>query len=187
MKRDWLQMVSNLAIIAGLIIVIYELNQSRNLAYGQILASSYATINTRMVTQMGENPQLALEKAVLNPESLTSQDAVVLDAHYNSIISSWYDVIRMMEATGIDRDWQGTIANSARETFSTDPGRRWLREWTQRPAWESMQPDFDQYYTDVWFQIEDVALGAIENASEDDGFSLKRRYRAILGNSTSSG
>lgn len=81
MKRDWLQIFSNVAILAGLVVVIYEINQSRDLAYGQILATSYATINERFVAQMGDSPQLALQKAVLNPDSLTPEDAVILDAH----------------------------------------------------------------------------------------------------------
>ena len=181
MKRDWLQIFSNVAILAGLVVVIYEINQSRDLAYGQILATSYATINERFVAQMGDSPQLALQKAVLNPDSLTPEDAVILDAHYNSIISSWYDVIRMSEATGIERDWRGTVRISASETFSTEPGRRWLREWAQRPGPSSTRQEFDRYYGEAWFEIEEVALGAIEEASGNSGFSLKRRYTAILG------
>ena len=47
MKRDWLQILSNLAIIVGLVIVIYELNQSRQLAYGQILTEELSRINDR--------------------------------------------------------------------------------------------------------------------------------------------
>ncbi len=40
MKRDWLQIFSNFAIIVGLVIVVYEINQSRQLAYGQMLTDT---------------------------------------------------------------------------------------------------------------------------------------------------
>jgi len=81
MKRDWLQLTSNLAIIAGLIVVIFELNQTRGLAFGQMIDGEFAMNNDRFIAAMGEAPQGALAKATFDPSSLTPEDAVVLDAH----------------------------------------------------------------------------------------------------------
>lgn len=179
MKRDWLQLVSNAAIIAGLVVVIVELNQTRNLAFGQMVDGEFAMTNDRYLAAMGESPEEALYKAAFDPTALTSRDAVVLDAHYNSVVWSWYLVIRMMEVTGIDRDWRGTVANSARSTFTTEPGRRWLREWAARGSWVVNDPS--RYYSGVWQEIEEVALSAIEESDQDWGFRLEHRYAAILG------
>jgi hypothetical protein len=180
MKRDWLQLISNAAIVAGLVVVIVELNQTRNLAFGQMMDGEFAMINDRYLAAMGESPEETLYKAAFDPGTLTGRDAVVLDAHYNSVVWSWYLVIRMMEATGIDRDWRGTVANSARSTFTTEPGRRWLREWAARGSWDVDNPSA-YGYSDVWQKIEEVALSAIEESDRDWGFTLEHRYAAILG------
>ncbi len=121
MKRDWLQIFSNFAIIVGLVIVVYEINQSRQLAYGQMLTDTYASINDRFMTFMGDDPRASLMKAALSPDQLSSQDAVALDAYYTSIIWGWHGMIRMSEATGIERDWRVTVRWVFANTFPLNP------------------------------------------------------------------
>ncbi len=184
MKRDWLQIFSNFAIIVGLVIVVYEINQSRQLAYGQMLTDTYASINDRFMTFMGDDPRASLMKAALSPDQLSSQDAVALDAYYTSIIWDWYEMIRMSEATGIERDWRSTVEMGVREHFSTEPALRWLSEWAARPpfgALPSVQSGQAGEYSSAWAELTDVALNAVDE-SGDSRFSFKRRYEAILGN-----
>ncbi len=157
MKRDWLQIVSNIAIIAGLAIVVYELNQSRDLAFGEMINGEYSMINDRYLAAMGDAPHHAFAKAAFDPSTITSQDAVVLDAYYNAVIYGWYKVIRMTETTGIERDWRGTVSNSARETFTTEPGRRWLRAWAEHASW-ALDERVSHLYGNAWSEIEEVAL-----------------------------
>ncbi len=177
--------------LAGLVLVAVQINQnsgeieqSRKLAYGQMLTETYGQINDTYMTFMSDDPRSSLAKAVLNPDQLSPQDAVALDAYYNSVIWVWYGIIRMEEETGIKRDWRGTVANGAREHFTTKPGRRRLKEWVERPNWGT-QADMSEYYGSAWSELHDVALNAIGEADDDSRFSVTRRYEAILGSETS--
>ena len=80
MKRDWLQIFSNVAIVVGLFILIYELNQSHKQARALLVNDDYVSVREHLHTLMGENPAAAIAKARLNHESLTEEEKVVLDA-----------------------------------------------------------------------------------------------------------
>ena len=181
MKRDWLQIFSNLAIIAGLMIVVFELNQSKDLAYGQILTDEMTRFNDRHLTLMSDDPREAVVKSVLNPETLSPQDAVTLDAYYQSIVWNWYSMLRVSEVAGIERSWRSNVADQARDHFSTQPGRRWLKAWAALPPLPDHPDDGGPTYSNVWAELPRVALHAIEQTTEDEEFGLKKRYRAILG------
>lgn len=81
MQRDWLQVSSNIAILVGLIIVIYELNQNHVHARSQIINDDYINIETHLYTLVGENPAAAIGMARTNPDKLSEQDRIVVDAH----------------------------------------------------------------------------------------------------------
>ena len=181
MKRDWLHIISNLAIIAGLLIVVFELNQSRNLAYGQILTDEMTRFNDRHLALMGDDPRDAIVKSALSPDELLPQDAATLDAYYSSIIWNWYSMLRSSEVTGIDRRWRVNVADQAREHFSTQPGRRWLKLWAELPDFGFHDRDEGVEYGDIWSELPVVALSAIDQSTEDDKFSLKSRFETILG------
>lgn len=172
MKRDWFQIISNTAIIIGLLIVIYEVNQSRTLAQSQLIDSWWSKVNDRELAVLGENPGSALVKAALSPDDLSSEDAAVLDVYYRSVVGGWLDLIRTSDVTGIDRNWHANVQWQARESFTTEPGRRWLKEWAARPLFG------DQPLTGAYAQLVEVAL---EAAAEDVRFNPEKRYRAILG------
>lgn len=67
----WFQAVSNVAIVVGLIIVIVEINQSKQLAYAQLLTDGTISGLDRNVSLMGEDPRTTLAKAAFCPEELT--------------------------------------------------------------------------------------------------------------------
>lgn len=172
MKRDWLQILSNVAIVVGLVILIYEVNQSRTIAQSQLIDSWWSKVNDRELAVLGENPGDALVKAALNPDELTPADAATLDAYYRSIVGGWLDMIRTSVVTGIDRNWRDNVRWHAREYFSTEPGRRWLTEWAAAPQFGDQPPE------GAYALYVEVAINA---ASEDVRFNPERRYRAILG------
>ena len=56
MKRDWLQITTNIGVVVGLILLIYELNQSRDLTRAQVIDSVYGAGVTRNLALLGESP-----------------------------------------------------------------------------------------------------------------------------------
>ena len=87
MKRDWLQILSNVAIIIGLIVVVYELQQSRNIATAQLTSDIYAYLLQQQVAVMGEDASHALAKACDDPTSLSTRDKMILSNYFQSILN----------------------------------------------------------------------------------------------------
>ena len=85
MKRDWAQLLTNIAIIAGLVLLIYELNQSRNLARAQVVDSVYGAAVNRNLALLGESPEHAIAKSIFHPDRITESEAVVLTQFYTLV------------------------------------------------------------------------------------------------------
>ena len=64
---NWFQIISNVAIIVGLGLVIYELNQGKRLVLAQLTSDDASSLRERNMTIMGESPQDAIAKADLHP------------------------------------------------------------------------------------------------------------------------
>jgi len=167
---NWFQIISNVAIIFGLGLVVYELNQSKQLAYVQFFNDSSGYRFDRQIAIMGEDPREALAKAALHPEDLSERDVVTLQALYRSIIMDITAVrISNMEA-GLDRPWRLLAAEQTRRQFSTEPGRRWLRSWAESL---DVRDDFGQR------EIAEIA----EQALQDDPRNYPRsEYELLLAN-----
>jgi hypothetical protein len=124
---NWFQIISNVAIIFGLGLVVYELNQSKQLASAQFYIDSVARETSIRLAMMGEDPREALAKAALHPADLNERDVVALDAYYESIVMGWFNVRLSSQRAGIDAPWQENVASSVQSQFSSEPARRWLR------------------------------------------------------------
>ena len=76
--KELLQISSNIAILIGVILVVWELQQAQTLTRVQLRADT-ATIQADLSnTLMGESPQQILAKACLKPTELTSEEKMVL-------------------------------------------------------------------------------------------------------------
>ena len=78
MKRDWLQIVTNLAIVVGLVALLYELNQNHLHNRTQLVATSFEFWNTRLISQMGDNPSPTISKYLNNPDDLTDEEMPIV-------------------------------------------------------------------------------------------------------------
>jgi len=128
---NWFQIISNVAIIVGLGLVIYELNQSKQFIHAQLSNEQMTRISDRQLTMMGEDPRDALARAALDPSNLDEKDAVTLDALYTDVMNGWSILRFNSETIGADNAWRFVVANEARIYFSSDPGRRWLNAWAE--------------------------------------------------------
>ncbi len=67
----WAQLVGNFAVIVGIAILIYELNQNKQMTYAQLTVAELAPLEDRTTAQMGEDPRTALFKVEFCPDELT--------------------------------------------------------------------------------------------------------------------
>ena len=124
MNRDWLQLLTNIAVVVGLVLLIYELNQSRNLTRAQVVDTVYGAAITRNLALVGETPHETIAKSVFRPEDITESDTVVLTQFYTALLISW---LRNQDETGAGYFGIGYVQVIATEAYfiNTVPGRKW--------------------------------------------------------------
>ena len=84
---DWLQIVGNLGLIAGLVLVAVQIKQNTDITRAQVTADAWTAELNLALAMMGEEPQLAFTNSVYRPDSLSEEDAVVLDRYYHFILT----------------------------------------------------------------------------------------------------
>ena len=160
----WFQIISNVAIIVGLALVVYERNQSKLVANGQMIDATASRMNDQYLAMMGEDPRAALAKAALHPGDLDEKDAVTLDAFYTSIVLSWGNLHYTSGLLDVERRWRGGVQTQASIHFSSEPGRRCLQAWAaDSPMGQS--------------ELYDLALAAVSEKSDDP---MRARYELLL-------
>jgi hypothetical protein len=127
MNRDWLQICSNLAIVVGLVVVVYELNQNHLHVRAQLVMDDYTNVLGRHSDVMGENPASVIAKARSNPEQLTEEERIVADAHlsyvYVQLGSQSY-----MTTLGIFEYWKEIAVPVVNEIYDYPYARAWWKE-----------------------------------------------------------
>ncbi len=166
--QHWFQLITNVAILFGLGLVVYELNQSKQLASAQFAIQSFDRQTTIRIAMMGEDPREALAKAALHPADLNEPDVVALDAYYQSIVIGWVTVRLYLQRADLDVPWQAIVAESAQRNFSSEPARRWLRAWAA-----GMDDTFGM------MELTEIAEKAVQ---DDSGNFPRSRYELLLAN-----
>jgi hypothetical protein len=164
--QNWFQIISNIAIILGLGLVVYELNQSKQLALVQFINDDYDRLTEIKLAMVGDDPRDALAKAALHPADLTERDVVALDAWYECIVLNWSNMQVTSQIAGLDRPLQLVVTELARMHFSSAPGRRWLEA---RAAREGAPSDFKE-----------VLAIALEAVSDESGNFYRSQYSVLL-------
>lgn len=78
------QVVGLVAIVISLLLVFYELQQSQRIAGAELMAQQFDAIADRYLAVMGEDAAATIAKACHEPETLTVEEQIVLDAYLNA-------------------------------------------------------------------------------------------------------
>lgn len=82
--KEWLQILSNLAILIGLGFVYWEIQQNQDLTRVQLASDAMIMRGDRANSLMGESPELVLIKACVQPEELDASDKIILAQIFQS-------------------------------------------------------------------------------------------------------
>jgi hypothetical protein len=77
---NWLQIGGNLGLIAGLVLVAVQINQNTEMTRAQMLSEGWINAASNYYARAGENPASAIARAHTDPDRLTHEDMIVLDA-----------------------------------------------------------------------------------------------------------
>ena len=125
---DLVQTITGLAVVLGLALVFWELQQSRDVATAQLTSDGFVQYSNVLAAQMGEALPLAIEKACEEPDSLSGRDLVSLNGYFSALIDTPLRFFRIEDRTGFfEGTWQGVGRVEFGIVFSTSAGRAWWR------------------------------------------------------------
>lgn len=123
---DWVQIATGVALLVGLGLVVWELSQSRDVATAQLSSDGTDQYLQSVVVKMGENPAAAFVKACHDPQSLSDEDLVVLDAYFTILATV---PLRAYNITDISGLYEERWVDLARPVFPlilrSVSGRTW--------------------------------------------------------------
>ncbi len=77
----WLSLAANLGLMAGLLLVAVQINQSSQLARLHLISEGNAARNQIWASVLGEDPAVALARSIEKPAEMNFADYIVVDAY----------------------------------------------------------------------------------------------------------
>jgi hypothetical protein len=129
MIRNWSaigQLVTNIGVILGLLIVVYEVRETRVLTQAQLASDAWTLHAGTNAMVAGESLPETLARACFRPNELTEKDTVVLNAYFNNV---WNPVTRLqyIEEFGFDTPIETLIQAQAATITATQAGIEWYK------------------------------------------------------------
>ena len=131
MKNSWVPMATNAAVVIGLILVIYELNQSHTQARAQMNMDGYASIINHEIALMGESPAAVISKARLSPEGLTDEEKIIVNAHLTARFEELSSLSYLAQIGVFNESWKDNVPFLANTEFDYAYARQWLSGYKQ--------------------------------------------------------
>lgn len=124
---DSVQIATGLALVIGLVLVLIELWQSKQLTLAELSSQAFSEVMENARVTMGENPAPVIARACLEPENLDFTDLVVISAYYQAQTAS-IDRLRILEAVAsFGVPWQQFATPILADIMATDSGKQWLQ------------------------------------------------------------
>lgn len=120
----WLTLAANVGVIAGLVLVAVQINQNSQITKAQIANDYFLADMTLELAMMGENPAISWHKAVYAPDTLTTEDAVILDRYFNYGLVQIHRLEEMDKMGLAHEGWEERIGY-LRWHLGNEIGRRW--------------------------------------------------------------
>ncbi len=148
-----LQVAANLGLIAGLLLVAVQIQQTRDLTRLQLHLEGTLAFQQVEIAMMGESPAVAWAKPIQNPESLSPTEVKIVDSWLIHQVNQWHRT-SLMEAEGLAKP--GATERHARENawfyFANPFAKRWWRTIKRDGGWD---PEFAR--------IVDTELAALDD------------------------
>ena len=125
---NWLQIIGNLGLIVGLVLVAVQIRQSNDLAKAQLLSDGWLAAMQWDMAQIGEDPAASIARASVAPHHLTDEDLVVLE-HVVSAHSQLGNRVITLGLAGYDFFPREAYASRFAEFVINSPfGMAWWNE-----------------------------------------------------------
>ncbi len=100
----WLQIAANIGLIAGLILVAWQINQTSDLAKDRLYHDRFDAWFDMQIATFGENPSDVVAKADFSPSELNPTELNVLSSFFGTRLDYWRRIKKLGERGIIDKD-----------------------------------------------------------------------------------
>ena len=123
------QITTLLALVIGLLLVLWELRITRDIARVELIAEGSAQNSARIQAMMGEESAASWARACDAPESLTTEDLIILEHLHLEILNNLRSAFAIERIAGdlAVIDWLNRTSNF-RRIFGTPYGRWWWQQ-----------------------------------------------------------
>ena len=119
-------MVTGVAVLAGLVLVIWELQQTRALVTTEITQNRMNELSQDSTAVYGEQAAEVLAKACRNPASLTDSEKIILDLYFWNAMRRAFAAKRLSEIGAIEIDWKFVLRTQLEFVARYPAGEVWL-------------------------------------------------------------
>jgi len=132
--RDIAEATGVISVVAGLILVAYQINQATRIASAQARAEYSAGWRSVDSTRQSDNFAEVLAKSIYHPNELTPGEVLQLDAYYIGILDQIESAKVNWEAGIRSSHWQVTVDFLAPTYFGNEFSRSWWNLSKERYA-----------------------------------------------------
>ncbi len=129
--NSWLQIATNFGLIAGLVLVAVQIQQTRDLTRLQMRLDLLAASQQMEQGLLGEEPGIAWAKSIRDPTSLSDAEVKSIDSYLINQLNHW-DWLVSMENAGLEE--LGALERSIRANSWFFFGNPFAKRW-----WVSMR------------------------------------------------
>ena len=126
--KDWLQLSANVAILSGVVLVIFQLRQNADLLELQILKQDVDSYIAGELMMIGENYADTWQKMIEEPENLNLAELRAIESHlWAHDIVRWRHLYDMHSRGLLDEDaWKRMVSDDLAYELAHPYGRAWL-------------------------------------------------------------
>ncbi len=159
----WIKLSANLAVLAGIVLILMQLTQNTEHLRLQLVDQINSRLYENNRALLGEDPVEAIEKSVLEPESMTFSDFLIVDVYLFNALNGWEDLYRLYQADLVEADaWQSRVDGDVVWYF----GNRFAKNWWIATGSSFFEGEFAEYVD-----------GAIRSVSENETLQFFERSR----------
>ncbi len=125
-------MFANTGVVIGLVVLIYEVNQSNTYAQAESASVSSGFAFDRETAVVGENASIALAKAIDDSSGLSTQELVVIDAYHRQFLMEINNEAYQAELGILTNNWEENWGPYIRIHLDYPFGRKWWSHHRQR-------------------------------------------------------
>jgi hypothetical protein len=123
-SEKWIELLTAFVIVAGLIVVVWELRQSRALAKADLATQAYGQIQGHWQGLLGEHPAAIVAKACSEPKELSDEEVGVYWAHLQMQFFNMHRNVYVDDAAGFNSNVEEWIRSDMKYYLGSRLGRR---------------------------------------------------------------